>query len=170
MLSLYLIVKHFAIKGKFESRNHIFSTTTTDFKTFTPTKLFYAHPGVGNIDATLLHDPDHNQWLMFIKDEDTVRISFLTSNTLDGPWTLVNNNITPDFQCEGQTSVKIGNYYYVYVDSYREHPHRMAAVRSADLIHWENYEPNVKFPFEASHGTVFKVTPDVVEMLSKAGL
>ncbi len=89
---------------------------------------------------------------------------------IDGPWTFVDQYITPDFKCEGPTSVKIGNYYYVYVDSYFERPTRMSTVRSADLIHWKNYEPNVKFPFEAKHGTVFKVTPDVVEKLSKAGL
>jgi beta-xylosidase len=107
---------------------------------------------------------------MFAKQESTERIQFLKSKTLDGPWTMVDPNITPYFKCEGPTSVKIGNYYYVYVDSYAEKPNRIAAVRSADLIHWENYESHVKLPFEAKHGTVFKVTPDVVKMLSDAGL
>lgn len=107
---------------------------------------------------------------MFVKEEESVRISFMKSKTLEGPYTLVNHNITPDFRCEGPTSVKIGNFYYVYADSYFEHPNRMVAVRSSDLIHWENYESHIKFPFEAKHGTVFKVTPDVVQMLSKAGL
>ncbi len=42
----------------------------------TPTKLFLSQLGIGNIDATLLHDPDHNQRSMFVKEEESVGISF----------------------------------------------------------------------------------------------
>ncbi len=69
---------------------------------------------------------------------------------------------------EGPTSVKIGKYFYVYADKY--HENLMAAVRSEDLIHWEDYTSHIKFPPHAKHGTVFKVTPDIVKMLSNAGL
>jgi beta-galactosidase len=105
---------------------------------------------------------------MFLKDMDAKSIQALKSETLDGPWTLVSNSIAPHLLIEGPTSVKIGKYYYVYADKY--HENRMALVRSEDLIHWEDYTSHIKFPPHAKHGTVFKVKPDIVKMLSNAGL
>ncbi len=115
-----------------------------------------------------MHDPDHSQWLMFIKDEDAKRIQLVTSKNLEGPWTLIDKNITPEFRCEGPTSVKIGDYYHVYVDRYYEN--HMGLIRSKDLVHWEDYSSHIKFPLHAKHGTVFKVTPELVKLISSAGL
>ncbi len=88
---------------------------------------------------------------------------------MDGSWAIVNNSIASHLLIEGPTSVKIGKYFYVYADKYHENLSRKK-VRSEDLIHWEDYTSHIKFPPHAKHGTVFKVTPDIVKMLSNAGL
>jgi len=105
---------------------------------------------------------------MFIKDNDAKRIQFVTSKNLEGPWTLINNNITPEFICEGPTSVKIGDYYHVYFE--RNYENLMGLIRSKDLVHWEDYTSHIVFPTHAKHGTVFKVTPELVKLISNAGL
>lgn len=54
--------------GQSESKyNHrIYATTTRDFESFTPTRLFY-NPGFNVIDATIL--PAFGKFFMLIKDE-----------------------------------------------------------------------------------------------------
>ena len=156
------------ILGKLEDINHIWSTTTTDFKTFTPSKLYYSTTGEDDIDATLLHDTDNNEWIMFIKDLTDKYINMVKSKTLDGPWGPPTKNLTPKYLCEGPTSMRIGKYYHLYFDIY--HDNRIGLVRSTDLIHWEDMTSHIKFPPKAKHGTIFKVTPDMVKMISKAGL
>jgi hypothetical protein len=46
----------------------------------------------------------------------------------------------------------------------------MGLVRSTDLIHWEDMTSQIKFPPKTKHGTIIKVTPDIVRMLSETGL
>ena len=48
------------------SNNRIYATTTTDFGTFTPTRLLY-DGGFNVIDATLAENG--REWLMFVKNE-----------------------------------------------------------------------------------------------------
>jgi beta-galactosidase len=156
--------------GKLADAFHIYCTTTTDFKTFTPTKLFYSKEGENEIDATLLYDTDNNEWLLFNKIWSTGidAIDVLKSASLEGPWTLLSKNIIPKIIGEGPTSVKIGKYYHVYFDKYKEN--HMGLTRSTDLIEWEDMSSHIKFPPHAKHGTVFKVTPDIVKLISSAGL
>lgn len=177
----YLIYWSTTVIGKFTETanpnntrdNHrIYSTTTTDFKTYTPTKLFY-DGNFNEIDATLLHDTDHNRWLMFIKNEaaDQKNIHLVTGGeSIDGPWgkpgpALTN---TKDFWAEGPTAIKIGNYYHVYFDKYQKN--QMGLIRSTDLNTWEDVSSKVHFPAKTSHGTVLRVSRDVLTMIAKAGL
>jgi len=148
---------------------NIYATTTTDFKTFTPTKLHY-DGGFDSIDATLLEDVDHKDWLMFIKNEANGQknIRMVKGQTPEGPWGQPSNSITGNYAAEGPTAIKIGNYYHVYFDKFGEN--HMGLVRSTDLQKWEDVSSQVHFPALTSHGTVLKVTRDVVTMLSKSGL
>jgi beta-galactosidase len=41
----------------------------------------------------------------------------------------------------------------------------MGAVRSKDLINWEDISEQISFPDGTRHGTVFKVSPKIVENL-----
>jgi len=165
----YLIYWSSAVTGKLANTNHIYSTTTTDFKTFTPTKLHY-DGGLDSIDATLLEDVDHKDWLMFIKNEANGQknIRMVKGQTPEGPWGQPSNSITGNYAAEGPTAIKIGNYYHVYFDKFGEN--HMGLVRSTDLQKWEDVSSQVHFPALTSHGTVLKVTRDVVTMLSKSGL
>ncbi len=118
----------------------------------------------------ILLDTDHKEWLLFNKiwSTDFESIDVLKSKSLEGPWTLLSKNIAPKIIAEGPTSVKIGKYYHVYFDKYKEN--HMGLSRSTDLIQWEDMSSHIKFPPHAKHGTVFKVTPDIVKLISSAGL
>jgi len=105
---------------------------------------------------------------MFIKNEDQKNVRLVKGKTPEGPWGEVSAPITGNYWAEGPTSMKIGNYYHVYFDKYQSN--QMGMVRSTDLTHWEDMSSHVKFTPKTKHGTIFKVTPDIVRTLSKAGL
>ena len=53
--------------------------------------------------------------------------------------------------------MRIGDYYYVYFDHYAA-PHYYGAVRSKDLLSWEDRSKEMSFPPGHRHGTIFSVT------------
>jgi hypothetical protein len=107
---------------------------------------------------------------MFVKDElnKFESIDMFKGPTPEGPWSSLTKNLAPKYICEGPTAMKIGKYYHMYFDIY--HSNRMGLVRSTDLIHWEDMTSQIKFPPKTKHGTIIKVTPDIVRMLSENGL
>lgn len=136
--------------------NHrIYATSTKDFETFSPTRLFF-NPDFSVIDATLLeHD---GEFIMFLKNENPnppeKNIRITRSKNAEGPYSLeVSDPITGNYWAEGPSVLKIGAYIYVYFDKYREHHY--GAVRSKDLINWEEISDSISFPSGARHGTVF---------------
>ena len=151
--------------------NHrMYFTTTKDFVTFTPAKLFY-DPGFSVIDATFLH-AEGRHWLV-LKDE-TVKppkkyIQLATADTLQGPFGVLSPPITPPgVWAEGPTALKIGDDYLVYFDAYRTH--RYGAMRSHDLKTWEDVTAKMSFPDENTplrirHGTIIAVPLPVVQRL-----
>lgn len=148
---------------------NIYATTTTDFKTFTQTKILYDGGSFNAMDATLLEDKDHNGWLMFMKNDNIRKIQMTKGQTAEGPWANQSSNpITGSYDAEGPTAMKIGNYYHVYFDKFVEN--KMGMVRSTDLNNWEDMSSQVHFPPQTKHGTIFKVTRDMVTNLSKGGL
>lgn len=152
--------------------NHrMYSTTTRDFETFTPTELFY-DPGFNCIDATFLR-ADGRSW-MIIKDETkfpvaakNLRIGPATS--LRGPFGPLGAPFSPaGMWVEGPTAVKIGDAYLVYFDAYTEKHYR--AMRSRDLQTWEDVTEQMEFPFEGTpvrmrHGTVIEVPGRLIDRL-----
>ena len=93
-------------------------------------------------------------------------IVFNDSKKAEGPYpTEVSAPITGNYWAEGPTTLKIGEYVYVYFDKYRDH--KYGAIRSKDMKNWEDISDQVSFPKGLRHGTVFKVSEAVFENLKK---
>ena len=146
--------------------NHrIYLTTTKDFRTFTPTRLFY-NPGFNVIDATIVKDG--NRYVMFLKDETRVpvaqkNIRYALSQRAEGPFGPASAPITGDYWAEGPSAIRIGTRLVVYFDKYTER--RYGAVASTDLKQWEDISPKIQFPEGARHGTALSVPPAVLTRL-----
>jgi hypothetical protein len=146
--------------------NHrIYLTTTKDFKSFTPTALFYDQ-GFNVIDATIVQDG--SRFIMFLKDETKQPVAkknlrYATARRAAGPYGPASEPITGNYWAEGPTAIKLGGRWVVYFDKYREH--RYGAVASRDLKQWEDISAQVQFPAGARHGTVLRVPRAVLTRL-----
>jgi len=146
--------------------NHrIYSTTTTDFETFTPTKLYF-DPGFNVIDSTLFLDG--NRVLMFFKDETLKPVKkylqFAEASSVDGPFKNISEPISSSW-VEGPTVARVGEHVVVYFDCYRDHHY--GAVRTKDFKTWEDVTNKVEFPKGTRHGTILPVSKSVIETLMK---
>lgn len=171
----YLIYWATTITGRFpqkdtaaESRyNHrMYATTTKDFKSFTPTKLFY-EPGFNVIDASIVKNK-RNHYLMFLKNEtrwpEEKNIRLATSKSLGKKFSAPSKPITGKYWAEGPTALKIGGQWIVYFDKYRDHAY--GAVSSSDLKNWTDISEKITFPKGMRHGTVFTVSKEEFEKLN----
>ncbi len=153
--------------------NHrMYATTTRDFETFSPTRLFY-EPGFSVIDATFLRRPDGRlTWI--IKDESVnppkKHLRMAAAESWQGPFGELGAPFTPDgVWVEGPTAVEIGEEILVYFDAYQVR--RYGAMRSRDDGRtWTDVSAEMHFPFEGTkermrHGTVIKVARALVENL-----
>ncbi len=151
--------------------NHrIYFTTTKDFETFAPTKLFY-DPGFSVIDATFLHADGHHY--LIVKDETRnppkKYLQIAECDDLQGPFGRLSPPFTPPgLWSEGPTAIKIGGDYLVYFDAYTAHHY--AAMCSRDLKTWEDVTAKMSFPDEGTpvrlrHGTVIAVPAALVAKL-----
>lgn len=169
----YMIYWATTIKGlypetqsqKDDAYNHrMYYTTTKYFKTFSDTKLLY-EPGFNVIDATIVKEQD--RFIMFLKDETREparkNIRIAESRNLTGPYSEAGEPITGDYWAEGPTTLRLGDDWIVYFDKYTEH--KMGAVRSNDLQHWEDISDQISFPEGMRHGSIFKVSKAEFEKL-----
>jgi beta-xylosidase len=176
----YLIFWSTTILGRFPDtalsntrpeRNHrIYATTTTDFTTFSTTRLLY-DGGFNVIDANLLRDDD-GSWLMFVKNE-TVQpkteknIRMIRGATAEGPWGEASPPLTGNYWAEGPAAIKVDGEYRVYFDKHRLNA--IGLVRSRDLKNWEDVSDTVTFPADARHGCILAVPREVVARLLQVG-
>jgi hypothetical protein len=154
--------------GKYNHR--IYATTTRDFASFTPTRLFY-DPGFSVIDATFLRARGHDYLL--VKDETRYpprkHLQLVEAAGLQGPFGKPGAPITPPgLWTEGPTAVQVGEDTIVYFDAYTAK--RYGALRSRDLVHWEDVTSRMRFPDEGTpqrmrHGTAIAVPAALVERL-----
>jgi beta-galactosidase len=146
--------------------NHrLYSVTTKDFNSFTPTRLFF-DPDFSVIDGTILQKG--NEYMMFVKNETLrpVQKNIRVTATFDlqkGFATQVSSSITGKYWAEGPSPLLVEGYIYVYFDKYREH--KYGAVRSKDGATWEDISDKVSFPKGMRHGTAFVVSRKMVEEL-----
>ena len=147
-----------------EKYNHrIYATTTRDFVTFTPTRLFY-DPGFSVIDATFLRTRD-GDWLV-VKDETRSppkkHLRMARADSVQGPFGPLGDPISPPgLWTEGPTVLQVGEDYLLYFDAYMTKHY--GALRSRDLAHWDDVTARMHFPDEGTprrlrHGTVVQVT------------
>ncbi len=155
--------------------NHrIYCTTTKDFITFTPTRLFY-DPGFSVIDATMLHA--NGRHYLIVKDETRnppkKHLRIAESDDVEGPFTHLSAPFTPEgLWVEGPTAIKVGDDFIVYCEAYiKKH---YVAMRSRDLKTWEEVTDQMTFvnantPERMKHGTVIAVPAEVAARLRGVG-
>jgi len=141
--------------------NHRFyCTTTTDFQSFSGSRLLY-DPGFNVIDATLLRA--EGKFYLVFKDERKQplkkNLRCAVANQPEGPYGQPTEPFTGDW-VEGPSAIKVGDQYLVYFDHYAQ-PQYYGAVRSKDLRHWEDCSKEMSFPKGQRHGTVLRIPPKV---------
>ena len=149
--------------------NHrLYYLTTKDFRDFSKTKLFFDQ-GFNVIDGSI--NKSAEDYILFLKDETRYppqkNIRITSSKSLFNSFEPVSDPITGDYWAEGPSSIKIRDYWHVYFDKYMTTGNRMGAVKSKDLKNWTDISDEINFPENALHGSIFKVSQDVLNNLLK---
>lgn len=145
--------------------HRIYATSTKDFKTYSPTRLFY-EPGFNVIDSTLIQQG--NEYVMIAKDETRyppAKNLFITrASSLEGPWQKRLAAFTPSgVWAEGPAAVFWRGWYYVYYDQYIDHS--FGVMRTRNFTDWENLTPQLTMPPGTRHGSVLVVPRSLVGSL-----
>ena len=169
----YWIVWASTVKGKFPETagqgnrdyNHrLYAIHTRDFVTYTKPELFY-DPGFQVIDGAVLRFG--KRYAMIAKNEtlkpEAKYLFVAFADSMGGPWSKAGPAISGKEWAEGPAPVKVGGYWYVYFDKYRDH--RYGVIRSKDLVRWEDLSGQLSFPEGARHGTAFTVPGSVLRGL-----
>jgi hypothetical protein len=157
----YLIIWASCIPGRFDkgqeedSNNHrLYVTTTADFKSFSPAKLFF-DPGFSVIDAVIVKRKI-NDYVLVLKDntrmERDIKLAFAAHAM--GPYANVSKALSENFT-EGPSVVKIRNEWLVYYDSYRKKIY--GAASTMDFKTFTDISGRVKVPEGHKHGTIVTV-------------
>ena len=140
--------------------HRLYCATTTDFKTFSPTRLF-CDPGFNCIDGTML--AAGGKFLLVLKDERRGRknLHICTAPAPDGPWGPPSKPLPkPGRMVEGPSGLKVGDGYLIYFDVYSDD--KYGAVCSRDLRTWQDVTAKVDFPPGIRHATMIEVAPSVL--------
>jgi hypothetical protein len=146
--------------------NHrIYYVTTKDFLNFSETKMFF-NPAFSAIDATIIEKD--KMFYMILKNENSnppeKNLRITRSENAEGLYaTEVSAPITGKYWAEGPTTLQVGDYVYVYFDKYTEH--KYGAIRSKDMVNWEDVSDQVSLPQGIRHGTTFKVSEEIFRKL-----
>ena len=165
----FIIIWASCIPGRFEkgqeedSNNHrLYVTTTTDFKTFTPTVLFF-DAGFSVIDAEIVKRKVNN-YVLVLKDnsrpERDIKVAFATN--VMGPYNNVSKAFSDNFT-EGPSVVKIKDDWLIYYDSYRKKVYEASATK--DFTNFLNIDGKISLPRGHKHGTIVTVKKKFVRRL-----
>jgi len=165
----FIIIWASCIPGRFEkgqeedSNNHrLYVTTTTDFKTFTPTVLFF-DAGFSVIDAEIVKRKVNN-YVLVLKDnsrpERDIKVAFATNAM--GPYSNVSKAFSDNFT-EGPSVVKIKDEWLIYYDSYRKKVYEASATK--DFTNFLNIDGKISLPRGHKHGTIVTVKKKFVRRL-----
>ena len=150
--------------------NHrIWSTTTTDFATLTPSRIYF-DPGFSVIDATLVATPktDAPYHLVF-KDERLKplekHLQTATGQTMEGSWTNVSLPFS-EVWSEGAAVIPSQGGYLAYYDHYQSPQHYGAAFTN-DFKSWTDMGAKIDFPSGLRHGSFVQLTQAEYDVLAK---
>jgi hypothetical protein len=149
-----------------EDNNHrMYYTTTKDFQTFSPTKLFI-DPDFSVIDAVIVKRKA-NDFVLVLKDNTrpmrNIKVAF--APTALGPYTNISEPFTGNFT-EGPSVAKVGSEYLIYFDSYRDK--KYGSVKTADFKAFSDVSSQTNVPVGHKHGTIFKASKKVLKGLQNA--
>ncbi len=167
----FLIIWASCIPGRFErgieadSNNHrMYITTTADFKTFSPARLFF-DPGFSVIDAVIVKRAKRD-YVLVLKDNTrpnrNLKVAFASSAT--GPYKNVTTPFTPSLT-EGPSVLRLKDEWLIYYDAYQKKTYD--AVLTKDFIAFKDISQEVKIPSGHKHGTIFTVKEKILKQLLK---
>jgi alpha-L-fucosidase len=148
-----------------DNNQRMYYTTTRDFKTFAPTKLFL-DPDFSVIDCKILKDGD--RYVLLLKDntrpERNLRVAF--GKTPLGPWEDISKPFTAEFT-EGPTALKLSEDWIIYYDAYRNYAYE--AMKTCDFKTFTDISKEVAFPVGHKHGTALEVARKELVYLLRVG-
>jgi len=136
------------------NNNHrMYFTTTRDFETFAPAKLFL-DPDFSVIDCQILKDDD--RYVLLLKDNSrpqrNVHVAF--GETPLGPWKNISPAFTDQFT-EGPCALKVGSDWLIYYEAYQAKHY--CAARTRDFKTFTDVTGAMTFPQGLKHGTALAV-------------
>jgi len=137
------------------TNNHrMYYTTTRDFRSFAPAKLFL-DPGYSVIDGQILRDGE--RYVLVFKDNTRPHLNLRVASGESplGPWRDVSTNLTEKFT-EGPSALKVGDNWMIYFDCYRTR--KYGAMRTRDFKMFTDVTAETSFPEGMRHGTAFAAT------------
>lgn len=167
----YIVVWASTIPGRFpdllekhDNNHRLYFTTTRDFKTFSPAKLFF-DPGHSVIDAFIVGGSGH--YVLLCKDNSrpnlNLRVAFADSPL--GPWQDESKPLTQKFT-EGPCALNVGGDWLIYFDAYREKVY--GALKTRDFKTFTDVTREVSFPENHKHGTALPVPREILDGLLKS--
>ena len=170
--SRYIIIWASTIPFRFEkgiedeNNNHrMYYTTTKDFSTFTPAKLFI-DPKFSVIDAQIMKRGDKD-YVLILKDntrpERDVKVAF--GATPLGPWHNVSVAFTPKLS-EGPNVAKVKGGWLIYYDNYGAK--KFGAAFTKDFKMFTDATAQIDVPEGHKHGTISMISMKQLKPLIKA--
>lgn len=147
--------------------NHrLYATTTTDFVSYTPARLFY-DGGFNVIDGVVVRDG--TRYVLVLKDETKLpeprkhlRVAF--ADRAEGPYGPASPPFSPDW-VEGPTVIRLGDAWRIYYDEYTRD--RFGAMETRDFRQFSPAPSPMRFPDGMRHGTAFPVPRALADALEK---
>jgi len=139
--------------------NRLYSTTTTDFNTFTKTKMLF-NPEFSVSEACYLKNKG-SYYIFFTNDLDK-NIQYATSGRIKSFSSTVSEPINGKKMAKGPTTLQIGDYLYVYWENFMDK--KIGGVRSKNIKKaiWEDVTDVIHFPAGVKQGSAFKVSNDIL--------
>ena len=148
-------------RGRADHR--LYYVTTTDFKTFSPTRLLY-DGGFATIDGTIAKRGD--LYYLVMKDEtfypERRNLRVASAPRAIGPYGPASPAFTA-VHTEGPSILDVDEWWYVYFDYYTRG--RYGAVRTRDFATWEVVSDSLRAPRGMRHGSAFLAPQSVLRGL-----
>jgi hypothetical protein len=148
-----------------DNNQRMYYTTTVDFQVFTPTTLFF-DPGFSVIDCTIVRRDDGYALVLKDNSRNQMKLRVAFGEGPIGPWRDVSDPWTQKFT-EGPSALRLGDEWIIYFDAYRQGMY--GAAKTGDFKAFVDISGQVSFPPGHKHGTVLKVSREILEGLMNAG-